>query len=133
MPFDPLIGQSINVLVLDDKNVKASILIREVKPLEQHAYELLRPLEADQRIDIISDTKWNQILDVKVGDTVWFYHNAIAANVSAKSRLNGNYGRVNNLSKEKDVGFVQYIGPIDTNDGFYIGIELFLESNRYVY
>ena len=86
-----------------------------------------------ERYDLTNDEKWSKILDLQVGDTVWYYRSSKAASVAAKSRLNGNYGHVHNSSIEKDVGFVRYVGPI-TNEtqrcGYWIGVELFLEPNK---
>ena len=132
VPYDSDV-KSINVVSLDEAGVKASVLLRELKPLENHEYELLKPLTYEQRYDLISNEKWRGILDVKIGDTVWFYHKSTAAFVAAKSRLNGNYGHVMNSSAEKDVGFVRYVGPLENDSkrlGFWIGVELFLEANK---
>ena len=35
-----------------------------------------------------------------------------------------------NASREKDVGFVRYVGQIKGRKGFWIGVELFLDPNR---
>ena len=51
---------------------------------------------------------------MNVGDTVWYYRSSKAASVAAKSRLNGNYGNVTNASGEKDVGFVRYVGNLES-------------------
>ena len=137
--FDPLSTnldeqiKSINVISLDDQEVKVSVLLSELRPLDdQSQFELLLPLTPQQRYDIVSNPVWRSILEVKLGDTVWFYQSSQAASVAAKSRLNGNYGHVNNSSDEKDVGFVRYIGPLEKSKkpGFKIGVELFLEANR---
>ena len=48
--FDPLClpldndMKSINVISLDESEVKAPVLLREIRPLEEHEFELLRPL-----------------------------------------------------------------------------------------
>ena len=89
--------------------------MRELQQLDSNQYELLLPLTPDQRYDLISSPKWKTVLEVKVGDTVWFYRSSKAASVSAKSRQNGSYGHVSNNSVEKDVGFVRYIGPLEAH------------------
>jgi len=138
--FDPLCTpiekgtRSINVISLDEKDVKVSVLMKELVPIESHHYEILLPLTPIQRHDLISNEKWRSILEVNVGDTVWYYRSSKAASVAAKSRLNGNYGNVSNASGEKDVGFVRYVGNLESANnrlkGFWIGVELFLEANR---
>lgn len=123
--------RSINVINLEDPEVKVSVLMKELRPLEPHQYELLLPLTPSQRIDLIADSRWRStVLEVKVGDTVWFYRSSKAASVAAKSRINGNFGHVSNASREKDVGFVRYVGQIKGRKGFWIGVELFLDPNR---
>ena len=87
--------RSINVINLEDPEVKVSVLMKELRPLEPHQYELLLPLTPSQRIDLIADSRWRStVLEVKVGDTVWFYRSSKAASVAAKSRINGNFGHV---------------------------------------
>ena len=105
--------RSINVISLDEKDVKVSVLFKELQVLESQQYELLLPLTPIQRHDLISNEKWRSILEIKVGDTVWYYRSSKAASVAAKSRLNGNYGHVSNASGEKDVGFVRYVGNLE--------------------
>ena len=105
--------------------------MRELEQLESEQYELLVPLAPSQRYDFISSPKWKTALEIKIGDTVWFYRSSKAASVSVKSRQNGSYGHISNSSMEKDVGFVRYIGPLEgRSKGHWIGIELFLEANR---
>ena len=53
--FDPLCPmesgmKSITVISLDDHEVKAPVMIRELRPLEPHEYELLRPLNPQVNI-----------------------------------------------------------------------------------
>ncbi len=91
-----------------------------------HQLELLRPLKPQNRFDIVSDSRWSDILETKVGDTVWYYRSSKAASVAAKSRANGSFGSVQNRSEEKDVGFVRYVGPVEgpnSAPGFFIGGE----------
>jgi len=127
-------NRSIIAINLDAPQIKVSVLLKELKPLEPIHYELLLPLTANQRFDLISNPLWAPILDLKVGDTVWHYKSANAASVAAKARLNGNFGHVYNASSEKNVGFVRYIGPIQEESkspaGFWIGVELFLDPDR---
>ena len=53
--FDPLClpldndMKSINVISLDESEVKAPVLLREIRPLEEHEFELLRPLSPQVR------------------------------------------------------------------------------------
>ena len=48
--FDPLClplsenMKSINVISLDNPQIKAPVMLRELRPLEEHEYELLKPL-----------------------------------------------------------------------------------------
>ena len=104
--------------------------MRELEQLDTDKYELLLPLQPHQRYDLISSPKWRPALEVKIGDTVWFYRSSKAASVAVMARQNGRYGHISNNSVEKDVGFVRYIGPLEGRKGHWIGIELFLEANR---
>lgn len=134
--YDPLCvpvdisGKSINVISLDDHHIKVSVLMKELMPIESSHYDLLLPLEPFKRFDLVCNTKWRPILDVKVGDTVWYYRSTKAASVAAKSRINGNFGHVSNACNEKDVGFVRYVGPLRNKVGSWIGVELFLDPDR---
>ena len=86
-----------------------------------------------ERYDLINNEIWSKILDLQVGDTVWYYRSSKAANVAATSKQNGNFGHVQNSSTEKDVGFVRYIGAIENDPkriGFWVGVELFLEPQK---
>ena len=53
--FDPLCTpiekgtRSINVISLDEKDVKVSVLMKELMPIESHHYEILLPLTPIQR------------------------------------------------------------------------------------
>ena len=91
--FDPLCipmekdTRSINVISLDEKDVKVSVLLKELEPIQTNHYELLLPLTPIQRHDLYSNEKWRFILEVKVGDTVWYYRSSKAASVAAKVRF----------------------------------------------
>ena len=93
MEFDPLCipmekdTRSINVISLDEKDVKVSVLLKELEPIQTNHYELLLPLTPIQRHDLYSNEKWRFILEVKVGDTVWYYRSSKAASVAAKVRF----------------------------------------------
>lgn len=53
MPVDSS-GKSINVISLDDNQVKASVMMNELMPLESCHYELLLPLEPFKRFDLVT-------------------------------------------------------------------------------
>ena len=56
MEFDPLCipvdkdTRSINVISLEEKDVKVSVLLKEVEAIQTHHYELLLPLTPIQRL-----------------------------------------------------------------------------------
>ena len=70
--FDPLCipmekdTRSINVISLDEKDVKVSVLLKELEPIQSKHYELLLPLTPIQRHDLYFNEKWRSILEVKV-------------------------------------------------------------------
>ena len=78
MEFDPLCipmekdTRSINVISLDEKDVKVSVLLKELEPIQTKHYELLLPLTPIQRHDLYFNEKWRSILEVK-GFFIFFY------------------------------------------------------------
>ncbi|XP_059088611.1 ubiquitin carboxyl-terminal hydrolase CYLD-like [Tigriopus californicus] len=100
----------VTILSLDHgpEEVRMTVLVKELIPIEEEDYLRLLPLPPDQRYELLTDEIRHPILKAIVGDTVWYCP----------------------ASGRRDVGMIQYIGPVKgLSPGHWLGVEL-LDCNK---
>ncbi len=109
--FDPRTNISVNVVSLDHPEVRVSLLMKELLPIEEGVFQRLIPLRPSERYSVMTDDRRGRMLAAGVGDTVYCVTS----------------------SRYKEVGMVQYVGPLRgvKGGGIFYGVELLVRNKIY--